>query len=641
MSMTSTRTAQTDKQAKPEPMVVVDHVDMLFNIANEQLNSLKEYFIALVRGKLFFRQFKALENISFTVNRGEVYGIVGTNGSGKSTMLKVIAGVLEPTRGTCDINGTIAPLIELGAGFDPELTARENVYLNGALLGYSKKFIDENFDSIVDFAEVRDFIDMPLKNYSSGMTARIAFAIATATTPDILVVDEALSVGDFMFQEKCERRINDLVENHGTTLLFVSHSIDQVERVCKQALWIEKGHMRMKGSVKDVCFAYRNMDFTDFVSNNGILDARYDDAETLKAPVTIATICEALWKCAGAPEAAGTTATEQARSWARSVGVLPALFDDDARYAATASRQDLVDLIYDFALWRKPSKSSFEHIDVEKFSDRLPDNQEERDAVEWCVHHKLLGGIKSTDGAVSLALEEPASRVALAKMITRLYKLAFAYPDDVSPTDWYVLPGYYDYVVENGIINGYDDGHFGPQDPVTRGQAATIVWRCAGKPQSPATALPYEDIPEGAFYAEPLRWAQTKELFQQPSDRAFHGDDPITRQDLALLAYRYVESMLPNGAPAAEATFAYPDAGMVDPTCKSALAWCVGRGCLDAKSPSVDDGKKHREEGRFEEAESPSKAPKTDLVPLLAPNEPATRAEAAKLFAIIQRDLLS
>ena len=641
MSMTSTRTAQTDKQAKPEPMVVVDHVDMVFNIANEQLNSLKEYFIALVRGKLFFRQFKALENISFTVNRGEVYGIVGTNGSGKSTMLKVIAGVLEPTRGTCDINGTIAPLIELGAGFDPELTARENVYLNGALLGYSKKFIDENFDSIVDFAEVRDFIDMPLKNYSSGMTARIAFAIATATTPDILVVDEALSVGDFMFQEKCERRINDLVENHGTTLLFVSHSIDQVERVCKQALWIEKGHMRMKGSVKDVCFAYRNMDFTDFVSNNGILDARYDDAETLKAPVTIATICEALWKCAGAPEAAGTTATEQARSWARSVGVLPALFDDDARYAATASRQDLVDLIYDFALWRKPSKSSFEHIDVEKFSDRLPDNQEERDAVEWCVHHKLLGGIKSTDGAVSLALEEPASRVALAKMITRLYKLAFAYPDDVSPTDWYVLPGYYDYVVENGIINGYDDGHFGPQDPVTRGQAATIVWRCAGKPQSPATALPYEDIPEGAFYADPLRWAYGNGLFLQPSDGAFRGDDAITRQELALLAYRYAERALEGDALTVEAeTSAYPDASTVDPACRIALAWCVGRGCLDAKAPSNDNGKKRRSEDRFEETGSPSKKHEADLTPLLAPGEPATRAEAAKLFAIIQRDLL-
>ncbi len=244
---------------KAEPMIVVDHVDMVFNIANEQLNSLKEYFIKAMKRELFFREFKALQDISVTVNRGDVYGIVGTNGSGKSTLLKIVAGVLEPTRGTCTINGSIAPLIELGAGFDPELTARENVYLNGSLLGYSRQFVDEHFDSIIDFAEIRDFVDMPLKNYSSGMTARIAFAIATATVPDILVVDEALSVGDFLFQEKCERRINELVNDYGTTLLFVSHSIDQVERVCQKALWIEKGIMRMNGDVKEVCEAYRGL----------------------------------------------------------------------------------------------------------------------------------------------------------------------------------------------------------------------------------------------------------------------------------------------------------------------------------------------------------------------------------------------
>ena len=240
-----------------EPVIVVDHVDMVFNIANEQLNSLKEYFIKIVRRELMFREFKALEDISFTVNKGDVYGIVGTNGSGKSTLLKIVAGVLEPTHGTCTINGTIAPLIELGAGFDYELTARENVYLNGALLGYSKEFIDENFDSIIRFAEIDNFVDMPLKNYSSGMVARIAFAVATATVPDILIVDEALSVGDFLFQQKCERRIKELVDDHGTTLLFVSHSIDQVENLCRQALWIEKGHMRMQGDVREVCEAYR------------------------------------------------------------------------------------------------------------------------------------------------------------------------------------------------------------------------------------------------------------------------------------------------------------------------------------------------------------------------------------------------
>ena len=242
-----------------EPIIVIDHVSMMFNIASEQLNSLKEYFIAIAKRKLYFKEFMALNDIDFVVNRGERYGIVGTNGSGKSTLLKIVAGVLEPTKGSVTIGGTIAPLIELGAGFDMELTARENIYLNGALLGYSRKFIDERFDSIVDFAEVHEFLDMPMKNYSSGMVARVAFSVATATTPDILVVDEALSVGDFLFQEKCEKRINELVEEHGTTLLFVSHSIDQVERVCEKAVWIEKGFLRQKGDVMDVCAAYRQL----------------------------------------------------------------------------------------------------------------------------------------------------------------------------------------------------------------------------------------------------------------------------------------------------------------------------------------------------------------------------------------------
>ena len=240
-----------------EPMIVFDHVDMIFNIASEQLNNLKEYFIKIVKRELFFKEFKALKDISFTINRGEVYGVVGSNGSGKSTLLKLVAGVLEPSKGTVQVNGTIAPIIELGAGFDFELTARENVYLNGALLGYSKKFINENYDKIIEFAEVQEFQDMPIKNYSSGMVARIAFAIATITTPDILVVDEALSVGDFRFQEKCENRIKELV-SQGTTLLFVSHSIEQVERVCERAIWIEKGVARMQGDVMEVCDAYRN-----------------------------------------------------------------------------------------------------------------------------------------------------------------------------------------------------------------------------------------------------------------------------------------------------------------------------------------------------------------------------------------------
>ena len=237
-------------------MVKVDHVSMIFNMASEQLNSLKEYAIQIARRKLFFEGFTALDDVSFEVKKGDVFGIIGTNGSGKSTMLKIIAGVLEPTKGTCEINGNIAPLIELGAGFDTELSARENIYLNGALLGYSKEFINDHFDEIVEFAEIEKFLDMPLKNYSSGMVARIAFAIATVIVPEILVVDEVLSVGDFMFQKKCEDRISELIEKHGVTVLIVSHSNAQVERLCNKVIWIEKGHTRMMGDAASVCRVY-------------------------------------------------------------------------------------------------------------------------------------------------------------------------------------------------------------------------------------------------------------------------------------------------------------------------------------------------------------------------------------------------
>ena len=240
-----------------ETMIEVDHVSMIFNMASEQLHSLKEYAISLARRELSFKEFRALNDISLTVKRGDVFGIMGTNGSGKSTLLKIIAGVLDPSEGTCSINGSIAPLIELGAGFDLELTARENIYLNGALLGYSKEFINEHFDEIVNFAEIRPFLDMPMKNYSSGMVARVAFAIATVIVPDILIVDEVLSVGDFMFQQKCERRIQSLIRDYGVTVLIVSHNSDQIERLCNKAIWIEKGHTRMIGTATDVCRVYR------------------------------------------------------------------------------------------------------------------------------------------------------------------------------------------------------------------------------------------------------------------------------------------------------------------------------------------------------------------------------------------------
>ena len=247
----------SNKSAAPEVIVDVENVSVIFNIANEKIQSLKEYFIKTAKRELMFREFVAVDDVSFRVNKGDVFGLVGTNGSGKSTMLKVIAGVLEPSKGSCTVNGSISPLIELGAGFDFELTARENIYLNGALLGHSKKFLDEQLDEIIEFAELRDFMEMPIKNYSSGMVARIAFAIATITEPDLLIVDEVLSVGDFLFQQKCEQRINEMIK-HGTTVLIVSHDTDQIERLCNRALWIEKSHLKMLGEAKKVCAEYRN-----------------------------------------------------------------------------------------------------------------------------------------------------------------------------------------------------------------------------------------------------------------------------------------------------------------------------------------------------------------------------------------------
>lgn len=256
--MSETNTAAPVDYSKQPMAVEVKDVTMIFNMASESLGSLKEYFISLARHKLFFEEFRALKHISFDVHRGEVVGLVGTNGSGKSTMLKIIAGVLEPSEGEVKVHGNIAPLIELGAGFDPELSARENIYLNGALLGYTKEFIDANFDGIIEFADLKDFVDMPLKNFSSGMVARIAFAIATITEPDILIVDETLSVGDVFFQQKCERRIQHFIESGDVTVLFVSHSMEQVERICQRAVWIEKGDLRMDGPVDEVCKAYHD-----------------------------------------------------------------------------------------------------------------------------------------------------------------------------------------------------------------------------------------------------------------------------------------------------------------------------------------------------------------------------------------------
>ncbi|MBE5897126.1 MAG: ABC transporter ATP-binding protein [Lachnospiraceae bacterium] len=238
-----------------EYMIDIDDVTVRFNMASEIVDNLKEYFIKLVKHQLMFQEFLAVKDFSLKIKPGEAWGFVGTNGAGKSTMLKLISGILEPYKGKVTVNGTIAPLIELGAGFDMNLTARENIYLNGTLLGHSRKFMDEHFDEIVDFAELWDFLDVPIKNYSSGMQARIAFAIATMVRPDILIVDEVLAVGDFKFQEKCHQRMREMLDG-GTTLLLVSHNIDDIKKLCDHAAWIDHGNLVAAGNAEDICNRY-------------------------------------------------------------------------------------------------------------------------------------------------------------------------------------------------------------------------------------------------------------------------------------------------------------------------------------------------------------------------------------------------
>ena len=236
--------------------VEVKNVTMEFKMSKEKVDSIKEYFIKLVKRELHFEQFLALKDVSVTIEQGDVFGIVGLNGSGKSTLLKVISGILKPTKGTVKTVGTISPMIELGAGFDMDLTARENIFLNGSVLGYSKQMLEEKFDEILEFSELQPFVDVAVKNYSSGMVARLAFAIATITKPDILIVDEILAVGDFLFQQKCEKRIREMMDR-GTTVIIVSHTIEQIERLCKHVLWLEHGNMKMLGDTKTVCDAYK------------------------------------------------------------------------------------------------------------------------------------------------------------------------------------------------------------------------------------------------------------------------------------------------------------------------------------------------------------------------------------------------
>lgn len=236
-------------------VIEVKNVSMRFNLSAQKVDNLKEYLIKLVKKELMYKEFWALKNVSFQVQKGDRVGILGLNGAGKSTLLKVVAGVLKATEGECIVRGKIVPLLELGAGFAPEYTGGENIYLYGAMLGYSKSFIQEKYDEIVEFSELKEFIEVPVKNYSSGMRARLGFAIATVVEPEVLILDEVLSVGDAKFRKKCEKKIQSMFDK-GITVLFVSHAIDQVKRICNKAILLEKGKIISQGEIDDVAKIY-------------------------------------------------------------------------------------------------------------------------------------------------------------------------------------------------------------------------------------------------------------------------------------------------------------------------------------------------------------------------------------------------
>ena len=238
-----------------QPAIIVDNVSMKFNLSKEKVDSLKDYIIKSIKKEIKYNEFWALQNVSFTVEKGDRVGILGLNGAGKSTLLKVIAGVFKPTEGSVTKHGKMVPLLELGAGFDQQYTGKENIYLYGAMLGYSKEFIDEKYDEIVKFSELKDFIDVPIMNYSSGMKSRLGFSVATLVEPDILILDEVLSVGDAKFRKKSEAKIMSMFDK-GVTVLFVSHSLDQVKRLCNKAILLEKGKIISHGSIEEVSKVY-------------------------------------------------------------------------------------------------------------------------------------------------------------------------------------------------------------------------------------------------------------------------------------------------------------------------------------------------------------------------------------------------
>ena len=242
--------------AKNDVALRVNDVSICFNLSKEKVDNFKELFIKKLKGeKLRFNEFWALKDVSFELKKGERLGILGLNGAGKSTLLKVIAGVYKPTKGSVQRYGHMAPMIELGAGFDPNYTGRENIYLYGSVLGFSKEFLMSKYDEILEFSELGEFIDVPIKNYSSGMKARLGFSIATVVEPEILILDEVLSVGDAKFRKKCEKKMKKMFD-HGVTVLFVSHSLAQVKRLCNKAIILEHGQLIAKGDIDDVVEIY-------------------------------------------------------------------------------------------------------------------------------------------------------------------------------------------------------------------------------------------------------------------------------------------------------------------------------------------------------------------------------------------------
>jgi ABC-2 type transport system ATP-binding protein len=238
-----------------DTIISASELTMKFRLVNDKALSLKEFFTSALRGKLKYNEFTALDNVSFDIRRGETIGLIGHNGAGKSTLLKVISGILKPTSGSVVCNGNIVPMLELGSGFDLDLTGRENIFLNGAILGYSERFLKINYDEIVEFSELEQFIDCPIRNYSSGMLARLAFSIASVVNPEILIVDEILSVGDAKFQEKSRKRMKELMSG-GTTVLFVSHTMSQIKEMCDRCIWLDHGTVRMIGPTDEVCNEY-------------------------------------------------------------------------------------------------------------------------------------------------------------------------------------------------------------------------------------------------------------------------------------------------------------------------------------------------------------------------------------------------